>query len=317
MGYLAGIDLGTSSVKVLIMDQSGKALAVSHAGYDVMTPKMSYAEQDPKTWWECTVWAIRDAMARSGIRPEELACIGLSGQMHGLVAFDREEKPVAPAIIWMDQRSAKEAEEIKSLAGELLNGELLNQPGAGMMICSLLWLKKNKPEVYDRIYRVMLPKDYIRYRLTGIIGSDYSDACATLAFSVKERRWCTELIRRIGLKEDIWPKVGESAQTAGRVWSAAAEETGLSENTQVVFGAGDSSAQLTGNGVTEEGIMACNIGTASQISAVVDQPVYDRQMRLQTWCHTVPGRWYVQGGALNGGSTLSWLKDKILRNTSS
>lgn len=314
MGYLAGIDLGTSSVKVLIMDPGGRTLAVSSRGYDVMTPKMSYAEQEPQVWWDCTVMAIREAMEKSGIRPEELDCIGLSGQMHGLVAFDRNNEPVMPAIIWMDQRSAKETARIKELAGDLLETELLNQPGAGMMICSLLWLKRHQPDVYDRIAHVMLPKDYIRYRLTGTIGSEYSDACATLAFSVKGRCWCMELIRRAGLKKDIWPQVGESSQAAGPVWAEAAARTGLSGHTRVVYGAGDSSAQLTGNGVIEEGIMACNIGTASQLAAVVDRPLYDTQMRLQTWCHTMADRWYVQGGALNGGSTLSWLKKKVLRD---
>lgn len=317
MGYVAGIDLGTSSVKVLIMDQEGRTLAVSHAGYDVMTPKMSYAEQDPGIWWDCTAQAIREAMDRSGIRPGQLDGIGLSGQMHGLVALDKDNRPVAPAMIWMDQRSAVETKEMKELAGELLDTELLNQPGAGMMICSLLWMKRHEPEVYDRIHRVMLPKDYIRYCLTGIIGSDFSDACATLAFSVRNRRWCVELIERVGLRTDIWPEVGESSQVAGHVCAAAAAQTGLSEHTRVVYGAGDSSAQLTGNGVTREGIMACNIGTASQIAAVVSQPLYDRQMRLQTWCHTVADRWYVQGGTLNGGSTLSWLKKKVLKDNRS
>lgn len=314
MGYLAGIDLGTSSVKVLIMDEAGKALAVSHREYDVVTPQMAYAEQDPRLWWSRTVEAIGEALIRSGIRKEEVTGIGLSGQMHGLVALDENGDPVIPAIIWMDQRSAGETEEIKELAGDLLEDELLNQPGAGMMICSLLWLKRNQLEAYDRIYKVMLPKDYIRYRLTGEIASDYSDACATLAFSVKSRCWCMELIRRTGLKENIWPEVKESAGVAGRIWGPAALETGLAENTAVVSGAGDSSAQLTGNGVIEEGIIACNIGTASQLAAVVDKPLFDRQMRLQTWCHTVPDRWYVQGGTLNGGSTLSWLKKKILRD---
>ena len=310
MGYLAGIDLGTSSVKVLIMDPDGRTLAVSSRGYDVMTPKMSYAEQEPQVWWDCTVMAIREAMEKSGIRPEELDGIGLSGQMHGLVAFDRNNEPVMPAIIWMDQRSAKETALIKELAGDLLETELLNQPGAGMMICSLLWLKRHRPDVYDRIAHVMLPKDYIRYRLTGTIGSDFSDACATLAFSVKGRCWCMELIRRAGLKEDIWPQVGESSQAAGHVWAEAAARTGLSGHTRVVYGAGDSSAQLTGNGVIEEGIMACNIGTASQLAAVVDRPLYDTQMRLQTWCHTVADRWYVRAGA-ECGSTLSRLKKKV------
>ena len=149
MGYLAGIDLGTSSVKVLLMDPDGRTLAVSSRGYDVMTPKLSYAEQEPQVWWDCTVMAIREAMEKSGIRPEELDCIGLSGQMHGLVAFDRNNEPVMPAIIWMDQRSAEETARIKELAGDLLDTELLNQPGAGMMICSLLWLKRHRPDVYD------------------------------------------------------------------------------------------------------------------------------------------------------------------------
>ncbi len=314
MGYLAGIDLGTSSVKVLIMDSRGNSLAVAHRGYEVMTPKMSYAEQDPEIWWKCTAEAVREALAGSGIDPEELLGIGFSGQMHGLVAMDKERKLVGPAIIWMDQRSAKEAAAIRELAGELTDTELLNQPGAGMMICSLLWLKNHQPEIYDRIHYVMLPKDYIRYRLTGEIGTDEADASATLAFSVRNRCWCRELIRRAGLKEDIWPAVNGSAEIAGCVSSRAAGETGLSENTKVVYGAGDSAAQLIGNGVTEEGIMACNIGTASQIAVAVNQPVYDRKMRLQTWCHGAAGRWYVQGGALNGGSTLSWLKKKVLKD---
>lgn len=314
MGYLAGIDLGTSSVKTLIITPEGKTLAVSHADYEVKTPKMGYAEQNPEIWWECTVKTIREALAGSGVQPTELTGIGFSGQMHGMVALDKEKKPVMPAIIWMDQRSAEETGEIRKLADELLDTELLNQPGAGMMICSLLWLKKNRREDYEKISHVMLPKDYIRYRLTGNIGTEYSDACSTLAFSVKNRCWCRELIKRIGLKEDIWPEAYESFQVAGTVCGAAAKETGLAECTKVVFGAGDSSAQLTGNGVVRPGITACNIGTASQIAAVVDTPVYDRQMRLQTWCHTVPDKWYVQGGTLNGGSTLGWLKKKILKD---
>lgn len=314
MGYLAGIDLGTSSVKALIMDRYGGVMAVSRREYDVMTPNTSYAEQEPGIWWECTVWAIKEAMERACIRPGELEGIGLSGQMHGLVALDRDKRPVAPAIIWMDQRSAEEADRIKHLASELMDTELLNQPAAGMMICSLLWLKVHRPDLYERTKHVMLPKDYIRFRLTGLIGTDATDACGTLAFSVNGRRWCRELIRRVGLKEDIWPETGMSSQAAGCVCPEAAVQTGLSEHTKVVFGAGDSSAQLTGNGVTEEGVLACNIGTASQIAAVVDRPLYDRQMRMQTWCHTVADRWYVQGGALNGGSTLSWLKKKVLRD---
>lgn len=275
MGYLAGIDLGTSSVKTLIMDPEGKTLAVSHADYDVTTSKIGYAEQDPQIWWNHTVRTIGEALENAGIRPEDLTGIGLSGQMHGLVALDENWQPIMPSIIWMDQRSAEETGEIKELAEELLETELLNQPGAGMMICSLLWLKKYQRQTYDRIRCVMLPKDYIRYRLTGTIGSEYSDASSTLALSVRNRYWCRELIRRAGLKEDIWPALSESWQVAGSVQESAARETGLSRKTRVIFGAGDSAAQLTGNGVIEPGVTACNIGTASQIAAVVDSPLYD------------------------------------------
>ncbi len=315
MGYLAGIDLGTSSVKTLIMDPEGKTLAVSHADYDVTTSKIGYAEQDPQIWWNHTVRTIGEALENAGIRPEDLTGIGLSGQMHGLVALDENWQPIMPSIIWMDQRSAKETREIKELAEDLLETELLNQPGAGMMICSLLWLKKYQRQTYDKIRCVMLPKDYIRYRLTGTIGSEYSDASSTLALSVRNRYWCRELIRRAGLKEDIWPALSESWQVAGSVQESAARETGLSRKTRVIFGAGDSAAQLTGNGVIEPGVTACNIGTASQIAAVVDSPLYDRQMRLQTWCHTAGDKWYIQGGTLNGGSTLGWLKKKILKDS--
>lgn len=297
------------------MDPEGTPLAVCHQDYDVVTARIGYAEQDPELWWSCTVKTIREALVKSGIRPEELTGIGLSGQMHGVVALDRDRHPVMPAIIWMDQRSAEETKEIKALAAELLDTELLNQPGAGMMICSLLWLKKNQPKLYDTIYHVMLPKDYIRYRLTGTIGSEYSDAAGTLALSVKNRHWCRSLIRRVGLKDDIWPRLSESWQVAGTIQESAAKETGLSTNTKVIFGAGDSAAQLTGNGVIEPGVTACNIGTASQIAAVLETPICDSQMRLQTWCHTPGEKWYVQGGTLNGGSTLGWLKKKILKDS--
>lgn len=314
MRYLAGIDLGTSSVKVLIMDTEGNSLAVTHAEYDVMTPKMLYAEQNPDQWWKCTVAAIQEAMQKSGIDREELAGIGLSGQMHGLVALDREYRLVGPAIIWMDQRSAEETAQIRQLARELSDQELLNQPGAGMMICTLLWLKHHQPDVYEKIQYVMLPKDYIRYRLTGEIGSELSDASATLAFSVKNLCWCKELIKRVGLKEDVWPALGKSTEVAGYVSEAAARETGLSVRTKVVYGGSDSSAQLVGNGIIKEGTMSCNIGTASQVAVVVNAPMYDKEMRLQTWCHAVPKTWYVQAGTLNGGSTLRWLKKNILED---
>jgi xylulokinase len=315
MSYFMGIDLGTSSVKVLISDERGAVYGVGQKGYPVDTPKMGYAEQDPEIWWQCTAESIREAIARAGVLTEQIEGIGFSGQMHGLVALDRDRQLVAPAIIWMDQRSAVEKDEIREAAGELLTEELLNQPGAGMMVCSLLWLKKHQPDVYERIAYVMLPKDYIRFRLTGIIGSEYSDASATLAFSVKNRCWCKSLISRLGLKEDIWPELAESTQVIGTVCAEAAAVSGLSTTTKVVPGGGDSAMALIGNGIIEEGMISCNIGTASQLAASLTQPLYDSKMRIQTWCHPMNNAWYIQGGTLNGGSVLSWLRGKVLRST--
>lgn len=314
MGYLMGIDLGTSSVKVLLTDMAGVTKGIGQVGYDIITPEVGFAEQNPAVWWDCTKQAVREALCFSGISGQEIRGIGFSGQMHGMVALDREKEPVDMAVIHLDQRSLNEKKEIFEKAGNLLTEELLNQPGAGMLICSLLWTKKHKPRVYDRIETVMSPKDYIRYKLTGAVGTDYSDAGATLAFSVKNRRWCRELIERLELKTDIWPQVYESCEVVGTVSREIADELGLSADAKVVAGGGDCAAQLIGNAVIEEGVVSCNIGTASQLAVVTNKAVLDREMRCQLWCHSIPDVWIFQGGALNGGNTLSWLRNKILKD---
>lgn len=315
MSYLMGIDLGTSSTKTLIIDETGKTAGIGNASYGIQIPQISYAEQDPEEWWQAVKHSITEALKEAGIQGNEIKGIGFSGQMHGMVALDEHKKLVCPAIIHLDQRSSVELEEIRSLAGGLMSEKLLNQPSAGMIISTVYWMKKHQPEKYEKIRYVMSPKDYIAFRLCGEIGTEYTDAGATLAFSVKDRRWCTELFQRLGVKEDIWAPVHNSYDIAGKVTKEAAEETGLSTETYVVYGAGDSMAALTGNGVIESGIIACNIGTSSQLAVVVDKPIFDPKMRIQTWCHTVPERWVVQSGTLNGGSTLSWLRNKILKSS--
>ena len=314
MGYFMGIDLGTSSVKALISDEKGTVYGLGQKEYGTEIPEIGYAQQDPELWWSRTKEAVMDAVKNAGIKGDAVAGIGFSGQMHGLVALDREGRPLGKAIIHLDQRSAAERREIIEKAGELLREELFNQPGTGMLVCSLLWIKRNCPEIYEKIAWVLPPKDYIRYRLTGEICTDHNDASAALAFSVKNREWCMELIRRLGLKTDIWPRVCTAWEQAGTVGRAAAEETGLSAGIPVMTGTGDCAAQLIGNGVAEEGIMSCNIGTASQLAVVTGKPVQEEKMRCQLWCHAVPGLWICQGGALNGGSVLSWLKNKVLRD---
>lgn len=317
MNYLMGIDLGTSSTKTLIIDISGKIAGIGNAEYEVQIPRISWAEQNPEKWWEAVKESIQKALLKAGICASDIIGIGFSGQMHGLVALDKNRKLVYPAVIHLDQRGGEELLEIRSAAGDLMEKELLNQPSAGMSISTIYWLKKHRSEIYDRICYVMSPKDYIRFRLCGEIGTESTDAGGTLAFSVKKNNWCKELFRKLGIRDDIWVPVHKSFEIAGRITEQAAEETGLLKGTYVVYGAGDSMAALTGNGIIEKGCVTCNIGTASQLAAVVNKPVFDPKMRIQTWCHTVPERWVVQSGTLNGGSTLKWLKDKILKTDQS
>ena len=305
MGFYAGIDLGTSSTKVLIMDRVGNALGVGNASYEVRIPMISRAEQDPEEWWTAVKTALAGSAAAAGIPASETDAVSFSGQMHGVVALDRDKQPVCPAIIHLDQRSGPLLKEMREIAGSLMKEELLNQPGAGMMISTLYWMKKESPVLFDKVRFVLSPKDYIRFRLTGEIGTEVT--------SVKNRSWCKELFHRLGIPEEIFPPVHESCEAVGTVTSKAAGETGLSPDTKVICGAGDSLAAMTGIGVIGPGTMACNIGTASQLVVVADHPVFDPEFRVQTWCHTRPGCWAIQSGALNGGSTLSWLKKKILR----
>ncbi len=315
MKYFAGIDLGTSSTKVLIMREDGASMGTGGCGYDVYIPQSGYAEQDPEQWWDAVKQALTAAVRQAGIEAKQISGIGFSGQMHGMVALGKDGRPVCPAVIHLDGRSGDELKEIRQLAGTLQAEQLLNTPSAGMMISTVYWLKKHAPQVYDQIHTVLSPKDYIRYRLCGEIGTESTDAGAALAYSVKERRWCTELFDRLDIRRDIWAPVHESCEQAGGVTKEAADETGLKEGTVLVYGAGDSLAALTGNAIVEPGVMTCNIGTSSQLAVVVDQPVFDHDMRIQTWCHTVPNRWVVQGGTLNGGSTLSWLRREILKDS--
>lgn len=317
MRYIMGIDLGTSSVKALIVDEVGNIHGVGQVGYEILTPENGYVQQNPQDWWEATKKAIGQAIKKSDIPVDKIQGIGLSGQMHGMVVLDEKREVIGPAIIHLDARSTEERKLIQEKAADLLHSELLNRPSTGMVICSLLWMKHNQPELYEKVAYVLLPKDYIRLKLTGEIYSEISDASATLAFSVKNRTWCRELFDRLELKSEIWPDVLESQEIAGKISKEVQAETGLNEHTTVVAGAGDCFAAMIGNGIIKKGIMTCNIGTSSQIAVVTDKPVYDSEMKCQLWCHAVPKVWAYQGGALNGGGTLSWVKNKVLCDESS
>ncbi|MGX8705810.1 MAG: xylulokinase, partial [bacterium] len=314
--YYMSIDLGTSSVRAFIADLNGRTYYSEAEGYDVHIPRIGYAEQDPRMWYEKTVRAIRAVLNRSNVAPEDIAAISFSGQMHGTVALDDANQPVMNAAIWMDQRSGEVLDEIYSTAGgELILENTQNRIAAGFLVGTLYWLKTRRPELYARISKVMLPKDYIKYRLCGVICTDYSDAAGSLAFDNRRLRWASPLLQTLGLDEALFPECGSSTQIVGHITDAAARETGLSPSTLVVNGGGDSFMQAVGNGIVREGIFSSNIGTASQIATTVSRPLFDPQLRTSTFAHVIPGRWQLMGGCLNGGSCMKWLMRQVLNET--
>lgn len=314
MEYVMGIDLGTSSVKAVLTDRGGKVAAAASCGYEVEIPERGYAQQRPEIWWEQTKRVIREVIKKGDVPSGQIKAVGFSGQMHGLVALDKEKHPLMPAIIWMDQRSREQQEEILKMVKEQhLEGELMNRPLPGMLICSLLWMKERAPEIYERTAHVLLPKDYIRLCLGGTIETDETDGAGSLAFSVRDRRWCHGLLENLKISREIFPPIVKPYDVTGNVTKKAAQETGLKEGTILVAGGADSAMQLTGNGVVKDHALALNIGTASQILSVTSKPVYDRKMRTQMLCHGVPGLWYRQCGSLNGGNVLGWLKNRVLK----
>ncbi|MCI8662180.1 MAG: xylulokinase [Hungatella sp.] len=318
MEYVMGIDLGTSSVKAVLMNREGKTTVAAGREYEIMISHAGYAVQDPEDWWRKTKEAAVQVLAHERALPDSVKGIGFSGQMHGLVALDREGKPLMPAVIWMDQRAGAQQKRIMELVREKgLEKELMNKPLTGMMICSLLWVKDNEPDIYRKIAHVLLPKDYIRYRFGGGYDTDETDAGGSLAFSVRDRKWCVKLLEALEISPELFPEVLRPYEPAGMVSEEAARETGLKEGTMLAAGGADSAMQLTGNGIVSEECLCCNIGTASQILAVSSKPLYDKELRTQTLCHSIPGFWYVQCGSLNGGSALGWLRKKILKTEKS
>ena len=314
--YFMSVDLGTSSVRAFIADLENRVYYSEGENYDVFIPRIGYAEQDPDMWYEKTVCAIRRVLKHSGISPKEICAVAFSGQMHGTIVVDEARKPLMNAVIWMDQRSGEALEEINKIVGkEKIVENIQNRMSAGCMVGTLYWLKTRRPEVFSRIFRVMLPKDYIKFRLSGVIATDYSDAAGSLAFNNRDLCWAGPLLEKLGIDMGIMPECLPSTAVVGHVTQRAAQETGLSENTLVVNGGGDSFMQAIGNGIIHKGVFSSNIGTAGQISTTVDSPDYDRQLRANTFAHVVPGRWQLMGGCLNGGISLKWIAKQILGDT--
>lgn len=311
--YYLGIDLGTSSVRVLLTDLKSRKSWVDARSYDVIKPKNGYAEQDPENWYVCLCTCLRQVIAKSRVLPEEIEALSFSGQMHGTVALDENRKLVSNAIIWMDQRSSDAIREIYDQLGQKTVTDLVqNRISTGFMLSTLYWFKTRRPEQYRRIRYVMLPKDYIKYRLCGKITTDPSDAAGSLAYDSMNMKWSTTLLKELDLNESILPKCLPSTTVVGNITPEAAELTGLCESTLVVNGGADQCMMAVGNGIIEDGIFASNIGTAGQISTTVRNPIYDPLLRTNTFAHVLNDRWNLMGACLNSGISLKWIAKQVL-----
>ncbi|MEO0293154.1 MAG: xylulokinase [candidate division WOR-3 bacterium] len=312
MGYFLGIDLGTSGVKALVMDERGEKIVTSTVEYPLYTPKVNWAEQNPAEWWEATVKAIKQVISKASISSFDIKGIGLSGQMHGLVALDKEYKVLRPAILWCDQRTEKQCNYITEKIGKERLIELVSNPAlTGFTAGKLLWVRDNEPEIYEKIYKILLPKDYIRFCLTGEFATEVSDASGTLFLNVKERKWSRELLDELDIDIDILPRCFESSVISGKVSSIASKETGLKEGTPVVGGGGDQAAQALGTGIVREGVISSTIGTSGVVFAASDTHRLDPAHTLHTFCHAVDGKWHLMGVMLSAGGSLRWLRDSL------
>lgn len=309
-----GLDVGTSGVKAILVGESGDVEASATTPLALSTPRPGWAEQDPDHWWDATVTSIRDAIAQ---RPERrIAAIGISGQMHSSVFLDREGKVIRPALLWCDGRTTAECAEITARVGgeERLRDWACNPALEGFTLPKVLWLRNHEPEAFARLATVLLAKDFIRFRLTGALATEPSDASGTLMFDTARVRWSTEILDAVGLHEAILPEVGGSAEVLGHVTTNIAALTGLAAGTPVVGGGADNACGAAGVGAVTPGEAVASWGTSGTVLAPMAQPRVDPALRAHTFCHVAPGLWYLMGVVLSAGGAFAWYRDRLARD---
>ncbi|NPU98454.1 MAG: xylulokinase [Candidatus Omnitrophica bacterium] len=312
MAYLIGIDVGTSGTKTVLFDEAGNALASATIEYPLHMPNPGWTEQDPEDWWQATVKSIQAVLKQSGVPAGEVKGLGLSGQMHGSVFLDEKHQVVRPAILWNDSRTAAECEEITRVIGERRLIELASNPAlTGFTAPKAVWLKNKEPENFKRTRTLCLPKDYVRFRLTGEMAMEVSDGAGTLLFDVKNRTWSREILEKLGIPVEWMPKLYESTDVCGTITPEVANLTGLKAGTLVVGGGADNACGATGTGVVVEGRVLSSIGTSGVILAPSKTPQTDPEGRAHTFCHSVPNLWYLMGVVLSAGMSLRWYRDVI------
>ncbi len=312
MIYLLGMDVGTTGTKTLLIDQDGRLVASATEEYPMYTPHPQWAEQNPEDWWQAAVKSVRRVLSSSKIDPSEIAGIGLTGQMHGMVMLDAQGEVLRPCIMWNDQRTAAQCEWIMNTIGrERFLDMTLNPALPGFTAPKIIWTRENEPEVYAKAAKILLPKDYIRYRLTGVYATEVSDASGTVLLDVTHRRWSETVLKELNIPIDWMPRCYESTEVTGKITSEVAKLTGLAAGTPVVGGAGDQAASAVGTGIVEPGLVSVTMGTSGVVFAYTEQPSRDPKGRLHTFCHAVPGKWHVMGVTLSAGGSFRWFRDTL------
>ena len=312
MSHVLGLDVSTTATKAVLLDAEGTVHAASSSGYTFETPQPLWSEQDPQLWWDGTITAIRGALAASGVEGDDVEAVGLAGQMHGLVALDRHDEVLRPAILWNDQRTEAECDEIRETIGrDRLIAVTGNDALAGFTAPKLMWVRRHEPDVWSRIAHILLPKDLVRLRLTGDHAVDRADGAGTLLFDLAARDWSAEVVDALGIDSAWLPTTYEGPAITGSISAEAADATGLRAGTPVVAGGGDQAAAAVGVGAVEPGVVSLSLGTSGVVFTATDEPLIDPEGRLHSFCHAVPDRWHVMGVMLSAAGSLQWFRDAL------
>jgi len=317
MTYLLGIDTSTTATKALLINQQGSVVAVAATEYPFDSPRPGWTEQDPALFWNGAVESIRAVLEKARISGKEIIAIGLTGQMHGMTLLDARGEVIRPCILWNDQRTAAQCAFITKLIGAERVLQLTGNPIlTGFTAPKIVWTREHEPESYRRIAHILLPKDYVRYQLTGECFSDVADSSGTSLFDVGKRRWSEEMLHALQIPRAWLPEVTESPVASTKINAAAAQATGLLAGTPVVAGGGDQAAQAVGTGIVREGTVAVTIGTSGVVFAQSDSYRVEPQGRLHAFCHAVPGKWHLMGVMLSAGGSFRWYRDALAAKAS-
>ena len=313
MAVFLGVDVGTSGTKTLAMQEDGTILASATEEYPLFSPHPGWSEQNPEDWWQATIKSIRKVLKTGKIKAADVKGIGLSGQMHGSVFLNKKHEVIRPALLWNDQRTAAECAEIEQRAGgrKKLIKLVANPALTGFTAPKILWLRNHEPKHFDKTVQVLLPKDYIRFRLTGEFATEVSDASGTLLLDVKQRNWSRPLLSKLELDDSLLPDVYESEAVSGHLTADAAGLLGLSKGVAVVGGGGDQAAGAVGNGIVKKGVISATMGTSGVVFAHSDEVQIDPEGRVHTFCHAVRDKWHVMGVVLSAGGSLQWYRNQL------